>query len=398
MMTLRVRRKKMFGFNENIWKEKGGEHTSREIYQQPELWLEALEIIEANRTAIEKFMEERLGVAGARVIFSGAGTSAYIGDIVAPSLSKDERHSYEAIPTTDIVSDPQIFFKKDTPTILVSFARSGNSPESVATYDLANQLVDDISHVFITCNPEGELAKISQDKENVLLLLMPEKSNDKSLAMTSSYSCMVVAALLAFDMKNFEDNKKQIIEMAKIGKNVLDSGYREMEDLLNSDFERVVYLGSSSLYGASKESALKLLELTGGQIISHNESVLGFRHGPKSIINDKTLVFVYISHDEYSRKYDLDLLRETHANHGDHTVIAISKEYTQDLKETCDYNLALGENVDLDNKGLIALLYTLYAQVFALLSSVKVGLEPDNPNPTGLINRVVQGVVIYPYK
>lgn len=398
MMTLRVRRKKMFGFNEGLWKEKGGSYTAREIYQQPELWLETLEIIEANKLAIENFIDEKLGQEGVRVIFSGAGTSAYIGDIVAPSLGEDKKHSYEALATTDIVANPELYFKKDVPTVLVSFARSGNSPESVATYNLANQLVDRISHVFITCNPEGELAKISKREENVLLLLMPEKSNDKSLAMTSSYSCMAVAALLAFNIKNLEANKQQIEEMARVGKNLLDEGYKEMEGLLTSNFERVVYLGSNSLHGAAKEGALKLLELTGGQIISHNETILGFRHGPKSIINDKTLVFVYISEDEYSRKYDMDLLEEIYTDHGEHTVIGVAKEYEEKVEKISNQHLFLGEKVGVDNKALIAILYTLYAQVFALLSSVKVGLEPDNPNPTGLINRVVKGVTIYPYK
>lgn len=389
----------MFGITECKWKEKGGINTAREIYQQPELWLETLSIIESNKATIENFMKNRIDKERIRVIFSGAGTSAYIGDVLVPYLNKNKEYIYEAIPTTDIVTNPQMYFKKDIPTILVSFARSGNSPESVATYNLANQLVDDISHIFITCNQEGELARISKNNENVLLLLMPEKSNDKGFAMTSSFSCMTLAALLIFDMENFENNKKKVMEMANIGKDILDNGYKELGKLLDCDFERVVYLGSGSLYGLSKESGLKLLELTRGQIISHSETVLGFRHGPKSIVDDNTLIFIYISDDPYTRKYDLDLLKEIYHDIGEHKVIAISNNYYEEIENISNHYLYLSRNGNsIDNTGFISLLYALYAQMFSLLSSVKTEIEPDNPSPSGLVNRVVKGVTIYNYK
>ncbi len=176
----------MFGFNEDKWKELNGFNTAKEIYQQPELWIKTLEIIEANKDNINKFIDERLKKEKIRVVFTGAGTSAYVGEVVIPYLNKRKEYIFEAIPTTDIVSNPESYFKKHIPTILVSFARSGDSPESVAVYDLANKLIDDISHIFITCNSKGKLAKMSEENENALLLLMPDKSNDLGFAMTSS--------------------------------------------------------------------------------------------------------------------------------------------------------------------------------------------------------------------
>ena len=386
----------MFGLDVEKWKELNGFNTAREIYGQPELWMETLKIVESNREKINKFMKKHLNKEKIRVIFSGAGTSAYVGDIVAPYLNREKEYIYEAIPTTDIVSNPNIYLKKDIPTLMVSFARSGNSPESVATVDLANQLVDDISHIFITCNKDGQLAEISRDKENVLLLLMPQESNDKGFAMTSSFSCMTLAALLIFDMENLESNKKQVLEMESIAKGILEDGHKNLKVLLDSDYNRIVYLGSGSFFGLSKEGALKLLELTRGQIISHNETVLGFRHGPKSIVDDNTLVFIYISEDHYSRKYDIDLLSEIYHDIGKHKVIAISNEYCEEVDKISDHYLFLSKDGNnIDNEGFISLLYVLYAQIFALLSSVKTKVEPDNPNPSGLVNRVVKGVTIH---
>src|SRR5699024_11044891 len=146
----------MFGLTESKWKEKDGLNTAKEIYQQPELWLETIKIIEENKKEIEEFLKRLNGKENTRIIFTGAGTSAYVGEIAVPYLKSRYNYSFEAIATTDIVSSPKANLKKDVPTIIVSFARSGNSPESVATYELAEKLVDEVSHIFVTCNPRSE--------------------------------------------------------------------------------------------------------------------------------------------------------------------------------------------------------------------------------------------------
>ncbi|MBU5311629.1 SIS domain-containing protein [Tissierella carlieri] len=388
----------MFGSSVHDWKELKGISTATEIFRQPELWLETLKIVEFQREKIDKFITENLIKENIRVIFTGAGTSAYIGDIVSSQLNKGKTYIFESIPSTDIVVNPETYFKKNIPTLLVSFARSGNSPESIAVYDLANKLIDDVSHVFITCNKDGKLAEIAQNKENVLLLMMPEESNDKGFAMTSSFSCMTLAAVLVFNIKAFEEKKKQVMEMVEIGDDVLKNQFSKLNKLIDYDFERVVYLGSGSFYGLSKESSLKLLELTRGQITSFSETILGFRHGPKSILNDKTLVFIFLSLDEYSRKYDLDLLNEIYHDLGDHKVIAISNNYLKEVEELSDHYIYLSkEKNNINDDEFAALLYALFAQVLALKVSIKTKIEPDNPSPSGLVNRVVKGVNIYEY-
>ena len=73
------------------------------------------------------------------------------------SMTK-RKWNFNAIATTDIVANPETYLKKDVTTVLVSFARSGNSPESVATVDLAKALVDELYQVTITCAADGKLA------------------------------------------------------------------------------------------------------------------------------------------------------------------------------------------------------------------------------------------------
>lgn len=387
----------MFGFHREKWQKINGFNTAREIYQQPKLWLEVLKEVESNKANIDDFIKERLNKDKVRVIFSGAGTSGFIGEILTPHLNK-KVDLYQAIHTTDIVANPQVYFKRDIPTILVSFARSGNSPESVAAYNLANQLIDNISHIFITCNEDGELAKIAENNNNILSLLMPKESNDKGFAMTGSFSCMTLAASLIFDIDNLKNNKKMVEKMVSMGEEILENGYEKVKEINEYEYDRVVYLGSGSFHGLTKESGLKLLELTRGQIISHSNTPLGFRHGPKSIVDNNTLIYIYISDDPYSRRYDLDLLNEIYHDEGKHRVIAVSNNYDRSIEEISHEYIYLSKDKnDINNPVFLSLLFALYAQVFSLLSSVKSNIEPDNPSPSGSVNRVVKGVTIYEY-
>ena len=394
-----VRMEKIFGILKDELEDKKGYITAEEIHHQPRLWADTLNIIEENKDRISSYIENKLSKENVRIIFTGAGTSAYVGDTVAPYIAKLLKKRVEAIATTDIVSRPEDYLEKDTPTILVSFARSGNSPESVATYNLAETLVDDLSQVVITCNKEGNLAISAEANEKNLLILMPDESNDKSFAMTSSFTCMMLTALMIFDMKNLSKNRDMVNVIINNGKKILDEESAEILKLVKLGYDRVVYLGDSALKGLSREAALKNLELTSGKVNTTCESVLGFRHGPKSIINDKTMVFMFVSGDEYTRKYDEDLLREMYNDKGEQKVIAIAYEGATELKAMAHKVFTVDENSKCKIPDAFAALnYILYAQVFAILYSLELGISPDNPRPDGTVNRVVQGVIIYDYK
>lgn len=375
--------------------EIGAVITTNEIKQQPELWNETLEIFNSHKESLMAFLEgfKKETTEKIRVIFTGAGTSAYVGDVVKPHLTRYGNTSdfiFEAIPTTDIVSAPLNYFKEDSPTLLVSFARSGNSPESAATIDLANQVVKNVKHLIISCAPEGKLAVNAKDDKNSFVMLMPTRSNDQGFAMTGSFSCMTLAVLLIFDLVH-TDHELIVSTMVNMGKQVVT-----MEDTLSNvvaqDFNRVVYLGSESLSGLTREAQLKLLELTAGKIATVFDSSLGFRHGPKSFVDDKTLVFGFVSNDTYTSQYDVDILEEINGNAIAVETIALSQNKTQysgkNISLTNDYQLA---------DGFLALPLVMIAQIIALLTSVKVKNKPDTPSPTGTVNRVVQGVTIHPF-
>lgn len=372
--------------------------TANEIKQQPELWQEAFENYRSKENEINRFLTDLSNqFQQIRVIFTGAGTSAYVGDTVLPYLKgqlNGKKWDLMSIPTTDLVSNPEAFFANEIPTLLVSFARSGNSPESLAAVSLGKQLVKDFYQLTITCAFDGKLANQAEGDAKNLLLLMPEKANDKGFAMTGSYSCMTLTALLVFDLTSLSQKAKWIEQLKVMGEDVLQRS-TEIQKIIDLDFNRVIYLGSGSLAGMTREAQLKILELTAGQIATVFDSSLGFRHGPKSFVNEQTLVFVFTSNDPYTRQYDLDILNELKQDQ-----IAC---YVSGLSVARETNFGgnnftfLGNGKDIPDAYLV-LPYIIFAQTIAVLSAIKVGNQPDTPSPTGTVNRVVKGVEIYPYQ
>ena len=387
---------RIFGFTKESLKKSKAIYTASEIYQQPKLWKETLEIIENNKPLIKNFLNTNLNKENVRIILTGAGTSAYVGDTIYLYLSKKLRKRVEAIATTDFVSNPDEYIDENCNTILVSYARSGNSPESVGTYNLFEKKVPNLSHIIITCNKDGQLAKKSQEKEGNLVLLMPEKSNDKSFAMTSSFTCMTLATLLLFDIDNLENNKKIVDELIEKAQYSLDYQWKDAKEISDLKSERIVYLGSGSLKGLCHEMALKNLELTSGKQVTVCESILGFRHGPKSIINDNTLVIFLCSSKDYTSLYDYDLIKEVYSDEGNQKVAVLSYTNKENLKEISHkYITSNGSCID---DTFSSFNYIILGQMISLFNSLRLGISPDNPRPNGTVNRVVQGVIIHEYK
>ena len=386
----------MLDYSQEELQRLGADITTREIYQQPDVWQEAFDSYKAQAADIAAFLkkiEDKHDYI--KVIFAGAGSSAYVGDTLTPYFRQmyDERKwNFNAIATTDIVANPLVYLKREVPTVLVSFARSGNSPESVATVDLAKQLVDDLYQITITCAAQGKLAQQAQGDEKNLLLLQPEASNDAGFAMTSSFSSMMLTALLVFDRAELAQKEAKVAALIQLSQDVLGR-VADVQQLVELDFSRVIYLGAGPFFGLAHEAQLKILELTAGQIATMYESPVGFRHGPKSLINQDTVVLVFGSADAYTKAYDLDLVREV-AGDGIVRRLVMLTDREEQLEGVEQVVLSTQEPLG-DSYRIFP--YIVYAQLFALLSSLKVKNRPDTPSPTGTVNRVVQGVIIHPF-
>lgn len=391
----------MFEKDEESLKKLGAHITTAEIKQQPELWEDALEIYRNNKNEIDAFINKALEEAREHnkdqrlsVVFAGAGTSAYVGDTVSPYLRShgdDSRFDFKAIATTDIVSAPLSYLRADDPTLFISFARSGNSPESLAAVERARQVVKKIHFLNITCAPEGHLAQESKNDPQSYTILIP-RANDKGFAMTGSYTCMALMSLLIFDKASDEKKALWVSEAAAMGREVV-SREDEVAKILDSNYDRITYLGSAALSGLAREAQLKVLELAAGKIATSFDSSMGYRHGPKSFVDDKTLVFVFVSNCPYTRQYDLDILNEIAGDKIALHTVGLQQKQTNNFEgEAFTF-----EGHELLPSAYLALPYVMVAQTLSLLNSVKVGNTPDTPSPTGTVNRVVKGVTIHPF-
>lgn len=387
---------KLLGLEISRLEDCSGLNTAKEIIQQPDTWRESVKNLIKNKIEIKSFIDSFLSKKEFRIILTGAGTSAFAGEVCEPYLTSLLNKRVEAIATTDLVASPKSYFIKDIPTLLVSFARSGNSPESVHAVNLASQLVDDLYQIVITCNENGKLAKNTVNDEKSLLLLMPPQTNDLGFAMTSSFTTMVLNAMAVFNIDNIENFSSDVDKLSNSVNDFIENNIEKVTSLANEDFERIVYLGSSTSKGIARESALKVLELTAGKVNASYDTPLGFRHGPKSVVDDETVSVIYISNDEYTRQYDLDLAKEMLAHKKNDKVVIVGDNIEEDILNKADYVFNV-ENINytVENEVLLPLQQIIFGQMLSFLKSVNLGITPDNPCPTGEVNRVVQGVILH---
>jgi tagatose-6-phosphate ketose/aldose isomerase len=361
--------------------------TAREIEQQPRMLQQTHALVAGLQAQIRAFAGPLIDNPAARVILTGAGSSSYIGQCVAPWLDRQLAARVDAVPTTDIVGAPHLYLDPSQPLLLVSFGRSGNSPESLAAVELAESLVHDVHHLAIICNADGALGKTPV--AHSMTLLLPPETHDSGFAMTSSFSCMLYAAVAALLPAGSMDER--IDAIADATARVIGESLPALNELALLRCDRVAYLGSGVLQGLAREASLKLGELTNGAVATCFESPLGFSHGPKTFITEHALVIVFISNDPLTRRYDLDLVDELRRDGRAAGIIEVSAQPRAAAGVDGIAVPAMADAGDVD----LLWPYLVIAQVHAFLRSRALGVTPDNPNPAGLVNRVVQGVRLY---
>jgi D-galactosamine 6-phosphate deaminase/isomerase len=372
-----------------------GISTAREISQQPVVWAKIAAAMDGAAGATQAFLAPLLARRDLRIVLTGAGTSAFVGECLAAPMKRTTQLRVDAVATTDLVGSPASCLDPEVPTLLVSFARSGNSPESLAAVALAEQYVRDCHHLIVTCNAEGELYRKGQKLRNAHLLLLPDETNDRGFAMTSSFTGMMLATSLAFVLLG----KDRPLTLGRLAADVLETRMPYITELARAGFERVVYLGGQEFKGLAREAALKMLELSDGKVVALAETPLGFRHGPKTIVNGKTLVVMFLSNDPYARRYEMDLLRELRSDAVAGRVVTLAANATSAKQESEGPQVDwVGISAPPETSNLaLCFPYVVFAQSLAFLQSLSLGLRPDTPNARGVVNRVVQGVSIYPW-
>ncbi len=381
---------------------RGLQHTPREIAQQPATWLQTAALFQALQPELERFLSASgIGLPDAEppeVWLIGAGTSDYIGRALCPLLRRQWKCEVHAVPSTDLVAGMDDLLLPGRRYLWVSFSRSGESPEGVAVLRRALQLHTQVRHLIVTCSKDGAMARIGWDAEhaagNAFVLPLHDRVNDRSLAMTSSFSNMVVAGQCLAHFKRFNQYEPILRAMNTAAGQVLPLA-AELASLISfAGCTRACFVGSGALRAVAIESSLKVTELTAGGIVSFSESTLGLRHGPMSAIDEQTLFVLYLSRRPDRCSYDLDLLAEIAAKKLGKIRAVVAPDPIAKLDGLATHPLILNLPANCGDEYRPPL-DVIFGQLLGLFSSIRAGLKPDCPSPAGIIHRTVANVKIY---
>jgi tagatose-6-phosphate ketose/aldose isomerase len=378
---------------------RGTLYTPVEILRQPATWQTTYEICAERRPELIKFLNSA-GIGAAHssrptVFLVGAGTSDYVGQALTYLLRRLWGCEVWAIPSTDILVNHEDLVFQDRPYLWVSFSRSGDSSEGLAVIEAALARYSKVRHLLVTCNPKSSMAAVCENTpDRAFVLGLDDTANDRGLAMTSSYTNMVVAGHCLAHVFSPDDYSDTFSILRTTGECFLDHAQEVAGAITHEGFRRACFVGSGVLRAVAQESALKLLELTAGRIQTMSESTLGLRHGPMSALDGNTLFVSFLSRDQRRRSYELDLIEEIHRKQLGKLRVAVTPASSDRLGSLVDHVLSLNAP-GLDDQ-YRAPVDVILAQLLALYGSLRLGLTPDSPSPNGAITRVVSRVNIYP--
>ncbi|MEX0779291.1 MAG: SIS domain-containing protein [Balneolales bacterium] len=388
----------------------GATYTPKEIAQQPYLWRQTAATMADQTEGLKSFLQ-KAGLYNMKecpnLILTGAGTSDYVGLSLVDLLRTTFKTNCNNWPTTRITTNPDAFLTDNSNYVMLHFARSGNSPESIGVLEMALAHYPNVTHhIIITCNKDGQLANLAdQHREKVYSIILDDATNDKGLAMTSSFSNMVVAGQALAHLDDINRFQDLIDRTAKAGEYLMHNYSNVIHDLASPSVTRAFYLGNNELFGAAAESALKVQELTAGQLIAKGEDTMAFRHGPVSAVDSNTLVCFLLSADKYTMRYELDVLyqfRNQFQKLGTQTAVICAQ--TPEKENNNGDGQDLTHYIAYDPEGEFnipnyyqANVHVLFGQLFGLFSSYRRGINVDDPSShnNALYSRTVQGVKLY---
>jgi tagatose-6-phosphate ketose/aldose isomerase len=378
--------------------ERGLEHTPREIWQQPDTWATTYGICAALKPELSDLLHRAgigRGTASPTIYLVGAGTSDYTGRALAPLLRRRWGCDAWAVPSTTLLTDFDDFHAAGKEYFWISFSRSGDSPEGVALLERALQRNGSIRHLLITCNQNGAMAALcARYPERALALVLDDTVNDRGLAMTSSFSNMLIAGQCVGHLDTLDEFGFVVSALSECGRQFLPIAAETAAEVTSLGCVRACFVGAGVLRGVADECALKVVELSAGKLTTLAETPLGLRHGPMSSVDGQTLFVAFLSSDARRRGYELDLLREIDRKRLGRVRLAVTAGNGDEISELVDYRLPLNGHTDLPDYYRPAL-DVILGQLLGLFASLRCGLKPDHPSPTGAITRVVQPIKLY---
>lgn len=377
---------------------RGLTHTPGEIFQQPATWATTFLNFKERRADVEAFLKTAgIGPNSTEhpiVFLIGAGTSDYIGHALASLFQQSWQCEVSAIASTDLLTNLEDHILRDRRYLWISFSRSGDSPEGVAVLEKALAQYPNIFHLVVSCNAEGRMIRAHRDDPRVFGLLLDDAVNDRGLAMTSSFTNMVVCGQCLANLWTLDAYEPILHALIASGEKFMEIAAERAAMLADGPYTNACFVGSGALKAIAKESALKLSELTAGRIRTMSESAMGLRHGPLAALNEETLFVCYVSSDSRRQRYEIDLLKEVGSKGVVPTRVAIGLESNREVVDACEYFVSPESHSSIPD-AYRPPLDVIFGQLLGLFFSLRCNLKPDVPSPKGMITRVVQNVSIH---
>jgi tagatose-6-phosphate ketose/aldose isomerase len=379
--------------------ERGLEHTPREIWQQPATWKQTHELCRDRSSELREVLRQagigRGSTASPTVYLVGAGTSDYTGRTLAPLLRQRWGCDVWTVPSTMMLTDFDDYHLSGREYLWISFSRSGDSPEGVALLERALDKRTGIRHLLITCNPQGQMAQVcARHPDRAFALVLDDAVNDRGLAMTSSFSNMVLAGQCVARLEDLPEFGSVVGQMSETGTQFLPAAAEVAEAITLLGCNRACFVGAGALRAVADECALKVVELTAGKVCTMAETPLGLRHGPISAVDGQSLFVAFLSSDPRRRGYEVDLLREIDRKRLGRVRAVVTARGIDDISSLADYCLTLDCPPDFPDV-YRPVVDVMLGQLVGLFASMRSGLKPDQPSPSGTITRVVSPIKLY---
>ena len=369
--------------------------TAQEIEGQPAVWKKLAAVLTERKDEMKAFIDKIRAIPNLRIIFTGAGSSAFIGESMSMMLMQEFGIRSECQHTTDVVATPESIFY-DVPTLLVSYSRSGSSPESCAAIEVAQRHVSQLYNLVLVCNNDSALSRMPLDPENNKIFAIPQEACDQGFAMTCSVSCMALATWVLFSGDQMDKRIHYLSTLADSVAAQMPALQQQAAQIAQWDYTRIVYLGFGSLRGLAREGAVKSQELTNGYVCATYDTPTGFRHGPKTMINDETLIVMMATPLPFASLYDYDMIRELSTQKVKNRVVVVADEQQRYDLSDASYAIRYQSPTEFEGSEMNAYLYSLvFLQLLSFERSYALNITTDNPCPGGEVNRVVQGVIIH---
>lgn len=388
---------RILGIDEEELRRLNGYNTSREMVNQLNLWASGVEIIKENQDKISTFLDDVYsGNEELTIYLVGAGSSAKAASIVERYIRKVSGKRVISIPSTELITHPDDIIINDKPALLVSFGSSGNTIEGLASVEIFKERCSKLYQILIICSEQGEIVRKYSEDEDTLYIPIPRGTVGKSFAATGEFTLLLQYALMIFDINNLNYYIELFNNVIENAKNFLSKDIYKVHAVSNRNYDVIVSLATGSLINLASEMSLKVGELSGGLLPSQFHSVMEFRHGPKLIMNSNALVCFFFSYDSNAIRYEIDMLKECYKDKRNSTIVSVSVDYNEEIDSNSDYYFCFdnGKFKYLDDSHIV-FLYALVLQSIAILKSINIGIAPDEPDKTGIVNKVAKGVKIY---